>query len=63
MQVRLLTGIVGDRFSYRAGDVIDVPDDLAERLIVKKQAEAVTRKKVTAKAVSKPVKKTKKRSK
>ena len=61
MQVRLLTGIVGDRFSYRTGDVIDVPDDLAERLIAKKQAEAVTRKKVAAKAVSKPVKKTKKR--
>tara|TARA_B100000686_G_scaffold20180_2_gene18503 strand:- start:4749 stop:4937 length:189 start_codon:yes stop_codon:yes gene_type:complete len=61
MIIRLLTGIVGDRFSYRAGDEIDVPDDLAERLIAKKQAEAVTRKKVAAKAVSKPVKKTKKR--
>jgi len=33
MKVRLLTGIVGDRFSNEAGDVVEMAADEAARLI------------------------------
>jgi len=41
MRIRLLTSRVGDRFSQQAGDVIDLPDDEARRLLVSEQAERV----------------------
>lgn len=41
MKVKLLTSMVSDRASYSAGDVIEVSDEVAERLIGKHMAEAV----------------------
>ena len=44
MRVKLLTSLAGRNFSYRAGQEVDLDDADAERLIEKRQAEAVGKK-------------------
>lgn len=41
MKVRLKIGRAGDRASYNAGDVVDMPDSEAMRLIAARKAEPI----------------------
>jgi hypothetical protein len=41
MKVKLLTSMVSDRASYSAGDIIEVSNEVGERLIDRHMAEAV----------------------
>jgi hypothetical protein len=42
MRIRMITGAAGPRGNWIAGQVADVPDDIAKRFIEAKAAEAVT---------------------
>lgn len=39
MKIKLLTAMAGARFAFRYGDIVDMPDDKARRMIEKGQAE------------------------
>jgi hypothetical protein len=41
MKIKLLTGLAGDRFSHAPGEVIELPEEEAQRFIDKELAEPV----------------------
>lgn len=54
MKVRLLTSMAGPGCSYVPGEIAEIDDETAQRLLDSGQAEAVTPAKKTRKAVKPP---------
>lgn len=42
MKIKLLTGVSSDKYSHAPGEVVDLEDDFAKRLVQSGQAEAVS---------------------
>lgn len=56
MKIKLLTGVSSDTYSHAPGEVVDLEEGFAKRLIASGQAEAVAVKPATVKKRTKRVK-------